>query len=324
MDTMPETTILTHADPDGICAGAVALSRFPGSRVFFTRPTSFYSDLLHTESQRIVITDIALTKQDAPRIVSLLKQKKHDGAEILYFDHHTIPPTVSKTSVKNSLTLYVHSKRASASELIYRHYMTDIPRERVWIAIYGAIGDYADDTPFVMERMMNWDRRALFFEVSAICLGIKNEEFSGYDAKRRMVRTLARGDNPSDIPGLVRSAKNAVNREFELYEIIKDKAQSHGRVAYVKDVPSFGFRGPSALFAATVRDSRLGICAHTRERYVDITMRTRDYSLKLNVLADRAAEKVGGSGGGHAAAAGAKIPKGTFRKFLDELNRQMR
>ncbi len=51
-------------------------------------------------------------------------------------------------------------------------------------------------------------------------------------------------------------------------------------------------------------------------------MRTRDYSLKLNVLADRAAEKVGGSGGGHAAAA--KIPKGTFRKFLDELNRQMR
>ena len=321
---MPDTTILTHADPDGICAGAVALSRFPGSRVFFTRPTSFYSDLLHTESRRIVVTDIALTKQDAPRIVGLLKKRKQEGVEILYFDHHIIPPTISRASLRSSLKLYIHSRRASASELVYRYYMKDLPRERVWLALYGAIADYADDTPFARERIRNWDRRALFFEVSTISLGIKNEEFATYNAKRRIVRTLARGGNPSDVPGFVKSAKRAVNREFELYELIKDKAQSFGKVAYVKDVPSFGFRGPSALFAATVRDSRLGICAHTRERYVDITMRTRDYSLKLNILADRAAERVGGSGGGHPSAAGAKIPKGAFRRFLDELNKCMK
>ena len=53
-------------------------------------------------------------------------------------------------------------------------------------------------------------------------------------------------------------------------------------------------------------------------------MRTRDYSLKLNVLADRAAEAVGGSGGGHSSAAGAKIPKGTFLRFLEELNKQIK
>jgi single-stranded-DNA-specific exonuclease len=318
---MPETTILTHADPDGICAGAIALSRFPGSAVFFTRPTSFYPDLLHTESPRIAITDIALPKRDAPRIVRLLRERKQAGIEVLYFDHHIIPPTISKAPLNSSLTTYVHSRRASASELVYRHYMREIPKERVWLALYGAIGDYADNTPFAIERIRNWDRRALFFEVSTISLGIKNDEFADYDAKRRIVRTLARGGNPSDVPGLVKSAKRAVNREFDLYELVRGKAQSFGKVAYVKDVPTFGFRGPSALFAATVRNARIGICAHTRERYVDITMRTRDYSLKLNVLADRAAEAVGGSGGGHAAAAGAKIPKGTFRRFLDELNR---
>jgi single-stranded-DNA-specific exonuclease len=218
----------------------------------------------------------------------------------------------------------MHSRGASASELVYRHYMKEIPRERVWLALYGAIADYADETPFSRERIRNWDRRGLYFEVSTISLGIKNDEFADYDAKRRIVRTLSRGGNPSDVPGLVRSAKRAVNREFELYELIKKRAQTHGSVAYVKDVPSFGFRGPSALFAATVQDTRIGICAHTRERYVDITMRTRDYSLRLNTLADRAAEAVGGSGGGHASAAGAKIPKGTFRKFLDELNKHMR
>jgi single-stranded-DNA-specific exonuclease len=321
---MPETTILTHADPDGMCAGAIALSRFPGSTVFFTRPTSLYPDLLHTESPRIVITDIALTKQDAPGIAKLLRERKQSGTEILYFDHHMIPPTVSKASLRSALTTYVHARNSSASELIYRHYMSDIPRERVWLALYGAIGDYADNTPFARSRIRSWDRRALFFEVSTISLGIKNDEFANYDAKRRIVRTLARGDNPSDVPGLVKSAKRAVNREFELYELIKDKAQTYGKVAYVKDVPSFGFRGPSALFTATVKNARLGICAHTRERYVDITMRTRDYSLRLNTLADRAAERVGGSGGGHPSAAGAKIPKGAFKKFLDELNKHIR
>ncbi|MCK4714945.1 MAG: DHH family phosphoesterase [Candidatus Aenigmarchaeota archaeon] len=321
---MSETTILTHADSDGICAGAIALSRFPGSRVFFTRPTSFYQDLMDTDSRRIVVSDIALTKQDAARIVKLFRKRKEEGSEILYFDHHIIPPAVTRQELSKSLSIYVHSGKASASELIYRHYMNEIPRERVWLAIYGAIGDYSDDTPFVKERIRNWDRRALFFEVSTICLGIKEYEFADYDGKRRMVRILARGDNPSDIPGLVRSARKAVNREFDLYEIIKEKAQVEGKVAYVKDVPTFGFRGPSALFAATVRNTRFGVSAHTRERYVDITMRTRDYSLKLNVLADKAAEAVGGSGGGHAAAAGAKIPKGSFSKFLNSLNRQLK
>lgn len=321
---MADITILTHADPDGICAGAIALSRFPGSAVFFTRPTSFYADLLHTETQMIVVTDIALTKQDAPRIVNLMEKRKQSGFEIFYFDHHTIPPTVSKASLRDSLNLYVHGRNVSASELIYRHYINEIPSERVWLALYGAIGDYSDDTPFSRKRIKSWDRRALFFEVSTISLGIKNEEFADYDGKRRVVRTLARGGNPSDVPGLVKSAKRAVNREFELYELIKEKAQTHGKIAYTKDIPSFGFRGPSALFAATVRDSKLGLCAHTRERYVDITMRTRDYSLKLNLLAEKAAEKVGGSGGGHSSAAGAKIPKGAFKKFLEELNKQIK
>ncbi len=321
---MAETTILTHADPDGICAGAIALSRFPGSRVFFTRPTSFYEDLMDTDSKRIVVSDIALTKQDAPRIAKLFSRKKESGSDVLYFDHHIIPPPVTRQMLSRSLGIYSHSRKSSASELIYRHFMNEIPRERVWLAIYGAIGDYSDDTPFVKERIRNWDRRALFFEVSAISLGIKEYEFADYDGKRRIVRILSRGDNPSDIPGLVSSARKAVNREFDLYEIIKEKAQVEGKVAYVRDVPTFGFRGPSALFAATVRNTRFGISAHTRERYIDITMRTRDYSLRLNVLADKAAEEVGGSGGGHAAAAGAKIPKGSFRRFLQSLNMQLR
>ena len=310
------TMILTHGDCDGICAGAIALTRFPKSDVFFTRPSSFFDDLRNIDADRIIILDIALNKPDIPNILEWFKRS---DSEILYFDHHPLSDETRK-SIEKTIDVFVHQYNVSTSELIYRYFQKDIPRERVWIAIYGAIGDYSDDTPFVKERILNWDRRALYFEVSTITLGIKNDEFSDYDSKRRIVSTLAEGRNPSDVPGLVKSAKEAVNREFELYRVIKKKAKSIGSVGYILDLPSFGFRGPSALFAATVTNKPVGISAHTREKYIDITIRTRDYSLSLNDLAERSAEFVGGSGGGHPHAAGAKIPKGSFQEFLKKFN----
>jgi single-stranded-DNA-specific exonuclease len=314
-----KTRILTHADCDGMCAGAIALSRFPDAEVFFTKPVSLFSDLQDTDADRIIVTDIALTKRDASRTARLFGEKD----EILYFDHHILPRTVRSQDIARNVKVFMHELDTSSSELIYRYYHKAIPRERVWIAIYGAIGDYSDDTPFVRERILNWDRRALFFEVSTIVLGTKNDRFEGYDAKRRIVRTLARGENPSDIPGLVKSARDAVNREFDLYEIIKKKAKAYGNIAYTTNLPSFGFRGPSALFAATAMNKPIGLYVHDRERYTDITMRSRRPGLKLNKLAEDAAEHASGSGGGHPDAAGAKIPKGSFRKFLDKLNRDM-
>jgi RecJ-like exonuclease len=314
-----KTTILTHADCDGMCSGAIALSRFPHASVFFTKPVSLYHDLQNTDSDRIIITDIALTKQDAPDIVKLFNKRK----EIYYFDHHIIPGKIRKRDIARRVKVFSHNLNVSSSEMIYRYFIEDIPRERVWIAIYGAIGDYSDDTEFVRERMLNWDRRALFFEVSVIVLGIKTDQFEDYDAKRRIVKTLAKGRNPSDVPGLVKSAREAVNKEFDLYEIIKKKAKTFGNIAYAKDLPSFGFRGASALFAATTRNKPVGLYVHTRKKYMDVTMRSRS-KLKLNELAEGAAEAVSGSGGGHPEAAGAKIPTGSFSMFLKKLDRMIK
>jgi single-stranded-DNA-specific exonuclease len=313
-----KTVILTHSDCDGICAGAIALSRFKGADVFFTKPVSFCDDFEAQEADRIVITDIAITKREVGRAVRLFEEKAKE-CEILYFDHHSLPEKV-KAKLSKILKAYVNGE-ASASELIYRHFQEDIPRERVWIAIYGAIGDYSQHTEFVEERIKNWDARALYFEACTLVLGIKDEKFERYDSKRMIARTLAEGNNPSDVPGLVKVAKKVVNREFDLYEVVKKQAKSVGDVGFVKEIAFFGFRGPSALFAATVTKARVGLALHTRSNYLDITMRSRDYSIPLNLLAEDAAEAVGGSGGGHPQAAGARIPLDRFDDFVKEANR---
>lgn len=316
-----DTVILTHSDCDGICAGAIVLSKFTNAKVFFTKPVSLYDDLNACEASRIVIADIAITRRDISDVLKLLIEKSK-SSEIFYFDHHPLPEEVKK-KLQNTLSLYLNED-CSTSELVYRYFQNSLPRERVWLAIYGAIGDYEEKTEFVEQHLKQWDVRALYFQASTLFLGIKDEKFDDYETKRMIVKTLADGKNPSDIEGLVEAAKKVAREEFILYQLIKKNAKKIGEVGYVKDLYTFGFRGPSALFAATTTNSKIGLAVHTRKNHFDITLRSRDYTCDLNKIAEDAAEVVGGSGGGHPHAAGARIPLDKMEAFIEEINRLLK
>ena len=319
-----DSIIMTHSDCDGICAGAIALSRFPNARIFFTKPVSFAYDLknnaLTSSEKRLIITDIALAKRHAREAVTILSSMKKN---IMYFDHHVIPRTVTDAKIREAVSVYDHDLKASASEIIYRYFQKSLPKERVWLALYGAIGDYTDDTVFTEDRLLNWDKRALYFEVSTLVMGIKEKRFSSYNAKRTIIEALSEGQNPSDVNGLVKAAKTAVNREFDLYKMIKRNAKAIGSIGYIQGLSHFGFRGPAALFAANVTNRPVGISIHSVREFLDITARSRSSGtvIKLNQVMEKAAEKVGGLGGGHPHAAGARIPSDSLDEFLKEVDK---
>jgi len=315
------TLILTHADIDGMCAGALALARFPEARVFFTKPVSLYADLEDSEAERIIICDMAINRKNAPDIVSLLKRKR---AEITYFDHHPIPETTSLDELRRSAKKFVWSDKLCASELVYDYFKKELPPERAWLALYGAIGDFTEEGSAAQAIMRNWDKHEVYFEVCSMIMAIKMKRFDTYDAKRGIVSSLARGRNPASIDGLVESAAEAVGREIELYHQAKEMAMLIGRIGYMKDLPSFGFRGPAALFSATVTNSPVGMYMARRKNIVDVTIRKRVPGLALNKLAEYASEQVGGSGGGHPQAAGCRIPMGMENAFLEAANEWLR
>jgi len=142
----------------------------------------------------------------------------------------------------------------------------------------------------------------------------------GYEKKREIVKALSKGLNPSDIPGLVIGAKEAVNAEFDLYEIVKNRAEKAGYIGLVRDMEGFGFRGPAALFAATATNAILGMAIYDRTSHLDITVRTRNYGIDLNILLSESAGSVDGTGGGHPQAGGARIPIGKLDDFLKIVN----
>lgn len=318
-----KSVVLTHSDTDGICAGALALARFPHSRIFFTKPVSFFRDLQECREGRMIICDIAIDTRDESRIVDLIESRAKKGVEILYFDHHELSKDTKKR-LESCLSAFCHDTKASSSELIYKYYRKEIPKERIWVSVYGAIGDYTDDTEFVEKMLLNWDMRAIYLEACTLVMGIKEDAFQSYNGKRRIVNRLAKGDNPSDIQGMMSAAREAVNREFDIYEMVKKSSKKSGDVGYFMSARHFGFRGPIAIFASNVTNCRIGLCVYMNEKHADITMRTRDYSLSLSRIASSAAKKVGGSGGGHKQAAGARIPPEEFADFLKEVNSLMR
>jgi len=91
-----------------------------------------------------------------------------------------------------------------------------------------------------------------------------------------------------------------------------------GKVAYVLDID--WSLSKSAIYSRAQTGALVGIGAETRDKYIDMSLRTHSDKLDLNGMVIAITQKIGGSGGGHPMAAGAKVPKEKFKIFVEELN----
>ncbi|MEM5812292.1 MAG: hypothetical protein QW286_01100, partial [Candidatus Aenigmatarchaeota archaeon] len=101
----------THADCDGICAGAIALARFPEAKVFFTKPVSVCEDLKNSTSERIIILDIAINRSDVQKFLKTIEDKQ---SRIMYFDHHPLQAD-ARSRLSKLLETFAHNPKASTS-----------------------------------------------------------------------------------------------------------------------------------------------------------------------------------------------------------------
>jgi len=61
-----------------------------------------------------------------------------------------------------------------------------------------------------------------------------------------------------------------------------------------------------------------------RRNFVDMSLRTSEKDVDLNRMLRQVAPKHGGSGGGHPAASGARIPEEKFSDFIEDLDEALR
>lgn len=306
--------IFTHGDGDGLCAGALALAANPGASVIFTHPMGLLGDLRGAEEgDTVIICDIALPEHELSAILDEISRLNGAGG-VVYIDHHPLPEGLSASDIDAAV---VHDARSSASELAYGFFREGLGRASGRVAIMGAVADYLDDTPLMGRLLCDWDRRSVYFETGVLVQGIEGRK-RDYDFKRGIVSHLAANEPPSSHAELLRSALEGARREEELIRSIGALVRVEGEVAYVIDAP-FPL-GKAAIYARASAGAAVGIAGERRKGSIDMSLRTCRRDIDLNGILRSIAPRLGGGGGGHPSAAGARIPEGRFRDFLEGLN----
>jgi RecJ-like exonuclease len=310
-----KTLILTHGDSDGICSGALAKSAFPDSYVYFTSPVSLLDKLdLIEDVETLIICDIAIDERYCSELRSALEGLAKD-CNLYYIDHHPLPKSCKKEE------WFYHDTGVCSSELTYRVFEDVLSKEMRRVAIYGAIGDFCDNTLCVKDWVRDWDKRSLYFQAGALIQAIihKGKE---YEFKRTLLEPLSKNVIPSNIPDLLELAREAAINEEKIRRFVKEHVEILRNSAYVVNMNNSISK--AAIYAASYGQKDVGIAAEYREKKgaYDLSIRSRG-DVDLNQILRSVAPKFGGSGGGHPVAAGARIPEDSLEGFLRAFDKKI-
>jgi len=311
--------ILVHGDSDGVASGALAYAFYSARgevHVFFTHPVGLLGDLgeFTRNGDDVFIADIALNEVHSSDVLRLLEERGRYG-EVVYIDHHPEPESASLREAKNLIV--VHDTCCSASELVYRFLAEKgIGEEASRIALYGAIGDYLDETPWVKKELLKWDKRSIYLEAGILVQALEGTR-RDHEFKRSVVEYLSRNMLPSMDPALVKRAlEQAVNDE-KLRVWVRENVVVNGLIGYVINPP--GSVGRAANYARVYGRARVGIAAEERGGVLVMSLRG-DGSVDLNKVLRVLSREAPVMGGGHPFAAGARVKKEFFPEFLSRLN----
>jgi len=312
---LTKSVVLSHGDLDGITSGAIAMLQFPGATFYFSRPSQIHQDLYRVAKDKpdfVHVSDIAINSRKFEDLLQALDSFP-ESTTFHWTDHH--PMTSKQKRELSSRVDLFHKVGPCAAELVYRKFESNLPEHALRLALYGAIGDYCDDTPFTKLHFDDLDKRTLYLEAGILVQALQEIDYRR--ESKDLVYQLTLGVKPSSMNDMVDLALKATRIEHEVFRYIRQYAQSFGPIGYIMDMPINGYRGKSAKFSAYVTNSKIGISARTSEDEVDMSIRRRGTNVDLNkALNSILTDFAGSSGGGHPAAAGASLEKNDFNKFL--------
>ncbi len=313
-----EQLILAHGDCDGVCAASIVLAARKDAKVVFTNPAGLLSELKSIGAGSIIILDVALTQKHRDEIALEFKRlgSRH---EVVYLDHHPLPQglNISRLPVKTLKGI----RGACASELAYAYFKDELEPEISRVAIYGAIGDYSDNTPGVRRMLEKWDKRELYLEAGILVAALEGVRRRDFDFKRSLVNHLSENRLPSSDGNLVEMALRESERDEEMRRLVKSLVKTHGNVSYVVNVK--WSLGKAATYARAYGGTIVGVAAEEQGENIDLSIRS--VGLRgLHRVTSSVAGALGGIGGGHSNAAGARIPRGKLLEFIEMLDERLR
>jgi RecJ-like exonuclease len=305
--------ILTHGDGDGVCSASLVkmVKKYSTARVIFTHPVGIVQDLLGIEDD-LVVLDIAINKESYTPVYNHYQKLVDNSYRVIHIDHHKI---VGDLPGKVEL---IHDLKVCTTELTYRFFFESLPEYADHFACIGAICDYMDNTPFMTELMHNYERRNMFLDAGILAQGLHSVR-RNYDFMRKLVESFSTGKYPCEMQGLVNKAvKNTREDKKERVKVLEDY-ETGKYIAWVRNPQASKSKAAHWIMAHSYKTVGITINDKKGGHAVDISIRGRGL-VELDKIIPDISKSLGGSGGGHKNAVGARIPSLKVAQFLEQLD----
>jgi RecJ-like exonuclease len=316
MSMIKKVLCLSHGkDVDGI-ASATITKIATGAEIVFID----YGNLIeHLESikssDEIYICDLGISGVIANSFLKEIKRIRK-FATVQYIDHHPIDMKIKDKLIEVGVQLH-HSLDECASILTFTKFKNDLKMNVDILAAYGAVTDYMDEQPIAKSIIAKYDRQFILLESTLLThalLGSKSDNLF----KEKIVQGLLELNYPHEIKGILENARKGLEETSRLMKLVTKEGVKGNWIAHMQTKE--GSTGTVASLLIGAFDVPVGIAYRfvDEENVCEISLRAiYDFKYDLGKLVTRVTNMIGGSGGGHSKASGARIPKELLKDFID-------
>jgi single-stranded-DNA-specific exonuclease len=277
-----------------------------------------------TKIDHLFICDLGLSKKNENEFVQILKEMIEAKCKVTYIDHHDLDKKILLELKKIGVKLF-HSTDECTSIHIYNKYKRKFSSYSAFIAAAAAVTDYLETKPIASNLVSRFDRQFLMLEATALSYMISSSQHDN-DFLMTIVDDLLQNKYPHDIEGGFLRAEKHARKVLSVVKSIENSIVLNKNLAYVR----INSELPSSMvvnFVLGISGKPVALVYKTKEEINSCIISIRgsnECKVHLGRIVNSLSSALSGSGGGHAKASGAVIPKDKFSEFIRQLDKKSR
>ena len=314
MKQVRKTYCISHGkDVDGIASASI-VKLANGAKTYLVNYDKIIQILEKIpDNAELYVCDLGMNDGIAESFIEECNRITKKG-KVTYIDHHILKPSIKRKLLKAKVKL-VHSRKECAGVLTYEHLKKQVPKEASILACYAAITDYLDNQKIAKKLISNYDRQLLLLESTMLAYAL------AYDgAKPQFGNKIVDAFQDLCFPHEIKDVSVLANKQAERMKNIMKKINSDAK-SY-KNFACMESTNPTIGLVANMIIGELDVPVafayrHNPIGHYEMSFRARyDSKAELGKIVAKITPELGGMGGGHNKACGARIPDDKLKKFI--------
>jgi RecJ-like exonuclease len=313
-------------DCDGISSAAIIRQAFGGDAILVDYPGQMEAlnhVVLDEKLKSLFICDLGLSKKTQDEFIEIMKTLRKNKVSVTYIDHHDIDPNVVKALNKIKVKV-IHDINECTAVLAYTAYKSKLNDHASFVAACAAITDYMETRPIGSKLLQIYDRQFALISATVLTYNIVGHQKEP-DYLLYLVEELAESKFPHAIPNTFEFAQIQVEKLSQMIAKVKEGMKTMKNLGHMEILDAGASGAVNFVMGLSGKDVGVAYKERIDHGIYAVSVRgSKNCKVHLGKIVNTLATSLGGSGGGHDKACGAVIPKPKIKKFITELNKQIK